>query len=68
MLHRTAGEHPPAAAPAPTRRRGATAMEYLFVLSLILVAAILGIGYLGQSTKGSAKKSSDTIRKAMFGK
>lgn len=39
-------------------------MEYLFVISLILCAAITGIGYFGQSTKDSMKKSSDAVQKA----
>ena len=50
------------------RRRGATAMEYLFVISLILCAAITGIGYFGQSTKASMQKSSDAVEKATTGK
>ncbi|HTU23279.1 MAG TPA: hypothetical protein VMG10_34915 [Gemmataceae bacterium] len=47
-----------------SRRRGATAMEYLFVISLILCAAITGIGYFGQSTKDTMQKSSDAVGKA----
>jgi hypothetical protein len=53
---------------AHRRRLGATAMEYLFVLSLILIVAITAIGYLGQETKASAQKSVDTINNATSGK
>jgi hypothetical protein len=45
-------------------RGAATAMEYLFVISLILCAAMTGIGYFGQSTKGSMQKSSTAIQNA----
>jgi Flp pilus assembly pilin Flp len=48
----------------PRRRRGATAMEYVFVASLILIAAITAIGYFGQTTKASIEQSSDAIEKA----
>lgn len=51
-----------------SRRRGATAMEYLFVISLILCAAITGIGYFGQSTTGNLQKSSSAIQNATSGK
>ena len=50
------------------RRRGTTAMEYLFVLSLILVVAITAIGYFGQSTRATTQKASDAIKKATSGK
>ncbi len=50
------------------RRRGATAMEYLFVISLILLGCIMGVGYFGQITRDSAKQSSDAIQKATKGK
>ena len=50
------------------RRRGATAMEYLFVISLILCAAITGIGYFGQNSKASMQKSSDAVQKATSGR
>lgn len=46
------------------RRRAATAMEYLFVISLILCAAMTGIGYFGQNSKASMQKSSTTIQNA----
>jgi Flp pilus assembly pilin Flp len=50
------------------RRRGATAMEYLFVISLILTVAISGIGFFGQSTKDTAQKASNAIQNATSGK
>jgi hypothetical protein len=63
---------PPAAAEEVAdrcrRRRGATAMEYLFVISLILIVALSAIGSFGQSTKNSMQKSSDSIQKATSGK
>jgi hypothetical protein len=52
----------------PHRRRGATAMEYLFVISLILTVAITGIGYFGQSTKDTTEKASTAIDNATKGK
>jgi Flp pilus assembly pilin Flp len=51
-----------------SRRRGATAMEYLFVASLILVACITAIGYFGQETKNTTQKANDAIQKAVSGK
>jgi uncharacterized protein (UPF0333 family) len=50
------------------RRRGTTAMEYLFVVSLILVVAITAIGYFGQSTRDTTQKTNDAINKAIQGK
>jgi len=49
------------------RRRGATAMEYLFVLSLIIIVAMTGINYLGQATKKLTEGSSNAIQKATQG-
>jgi hypothetical protein len=43
-------------------------MEYLFVISLILVVAMTGIGYFGQSTKDTTQKAADAIQKATSGK
>jgi hypothetical protein len=43
-------------------------MEYLFVISLILLGCIMGVGYFGQMTRGSAKQTSDTLQKATQGK
>jgi Flp pilus assembly pilin Flp len=47
------------------RRRGATAMEYLFVISLILVVCISTIGQLGQETKQLSEKNSAAVEKAL---
>ena len=46
------------------RRRGATAMEYVFVISLIFIAALIGINYLAQATKSSFQNSNGVIQKA----
>ena len=60
-----------AASSSPTNgrrgRRGATAMEYLFVLSLIIVIAITGINYFAQMVKDNLQNSSDTIKNAQDG-
>jgi hypothetical protein len=60
----------PQAVPARQSRRrlGATAMEYLFVMSLILVVALTAIGYFGQSTKNTTDAASKAIEKATSGK
>jgi uncharacterized protein (UPF0333 family) len=47
------------------RRRGTTAMEYLFVLSLIIVAAMIGIGYFGEATREKTQQNSDAINNAL---
>lgn len=46
------------------RRRGATVLEYLFVISLILTVAITAIGYFGKSTKDTTQKAADAMEKA----
>ena len=51
----------------PRRRYAATAMEYLFVVSLIIVVAIIGINYLGQQTKATLDNSNSTIQNATNG-
>lgn len=56
------------AARSPRPRRGAAAMEYLFVISLILVAALTGIGYFGKSVQGKVEHSRDVILEATGGK
>jgi hypothetical protein len=48
----------------PQRRRGATALEYLFVVSLILIVAISAIQYFGEMTAGTTNTASDAIEKA----
>jgi len=42
-------------------------MEYLFVLSLIIIVAMTGINYLGQATKKLTEGSSNAIQKATQG-
>ena len=66
MLH---ADRNAAAAHEPTdkagaRRRGATAMEYVFVISLIFVAAITSIGYLGQALRQVSEKNSAAVEQA----
>jgi hypothetical protein len=52
----------------PTKpRRAATAMEYLFVVSLIIVVAIVGINYFADSVKQNLQQSHDAIQKAEDG-
>lgn len=49
-------------------RRAAAAMEYLFVLSLIVVAAMTGIGYFGKAVRTNLDNSRNTILDATSGK
>jgi len=77
LLDSLPGTPEPPAHPAPSdsplgrpkfgRRRGATAMEYLFVLSLIFVVAMTGIGYFGQATKEVADAAAAALQKATEG-
>jgi uncharacterized protein (UPF0333 family) len=46
-------------------RRGVTAMEYLMMLSLILVACLVGIGYFGTSSSRSISNSSNAINNSL---
>jgi Flp pilus assembly pilin Flp len=69
LLTRT---HPPqdeeaGQAHAMTRRSrcGATLMEYLMMLSLIVVVCLVGIGYVGTSNSGNMNASSTAIGKAL---
>jgi Flp pilus assembly pilin Flp len=61
---------PDASAPPPTIakrfvRRGATAMEYLMVISLILVVAMIGVGYFGSMTSNVTQATSNAISKSV---
>ena len=47
------------------KRRGVTAMEYLMMLSLIVVACLVAIGYLGTANKNNMGASSSAINKAV---
>jgi Flp pilus assembly pilin Flp len=61
----TVSQHGPARPLRPRHSRpGATALEYLFVTSLIIVVLVGTIQYLGGRTKGMLDKSNDTITKA----
>jgi Flp pilus assembly pilin Flp len=46
------------------RRRGATAMEYLAVISFIFIVALSAINYFGQTTKEKFQENGDAIEKA----
>jgi hypothetical protein len=46
-------------------RRGTTLMEYLMMLSLIFVACLIAIGYLGSSNSGNMSNSSNAINKSL---
>ncbi len=49
------------------RRRAATAMEYLFVVSLIIVVAIAGVNWFADNVKENLQHSHDAIQKAQDG-
>jgi hypothetical protein len=51
-------------AESPRRRRGATTMEYLVMLSFLFVVAIIGINSFGEATKKLTQEASDSIQKA----
>jgi Flp pilus assembly pilin Flp len=55
---------PPQSQARSRPRRGATAMEYLFVASLILVVLLSGVNYFGQQTKKIADDAATTIQNA----
>ena len=58
----------PASAPSlatKRKRRGATMMEYLFVLSFIGVVCIVGIGYFGSETNNLTQNASTAINKSL---
>jgi hypothetical protein len=46
-------------------RRGATLLEYLLVISLICVTAIVGIGYFGAETSNLTHGTSSAISKSL---
>jgi uncharacterized protein (UPF0333 family) len=47
------------------KRRGVTAMEYLMVLSLIVVVCLIAIGYVGSTNNGNMSYSTNAITKAI---
>lgn len=46
-------------------RRGTTLMEYLMMISLIIVVCLVGIGYFGTSNSGNLSNSSNAINKSL---
>jgi uncharacterized protein (UPF0333 family) len=46
-------------------RRGVTAMEYLMMISLILVVCLITIGYLGGTNNTSMSSSASSINKSL---
>jgi Flp pilus assembly pilin Flp len=46
-------------------RRGATLIEYLMMISLILVVCLVAIGYLGTANSGNLSSSSNAINKSL---
>lgn len=50
---------------AQPARSGTTLMEYLMMLSLIVVVCLVAIGYLGTSNNTNMSTSSNAINKAM---
>jgi hypothetical protein len=46
-------------------RRGTTLMEYLMMLSLIVVFCLIAISFLGTSNNANMSSSSSAINKAM---
>ncbi len=57
----------PEAAPALSgqARRGVTAMEYLMMISLIVVVCLVAIGYLGGSNNGNMSYSATSINSSL---
>jgi Flp pilus assembly pilin Flp len=47
--------------PAIRKRRGATALEYIFALSLIFAVCIAAVTYLGDKVKSSLTDSANKI-------
>jgi Flp pilus assembly pilin Flp len=47
------------------RRPGATLMEYLMMLSLIIVVCLVAIGYLGTSNKTNMGSSATAINNSL---
>jgi 1,4-dihydroxy-2-naphthoate octaprenyltransferase len=46
-------------------RRGTTMMEYLMMISLIVVFCLIAISFLGTSNNGDMSSSANAINKAM---
>ena len=46
-------------------RRGTTLMEYLMMISLIVVICLVGIGYVGSANNGNMSSSAGAISKSL---
>jgi len=46
-------------------RRGTTLMEYLMMISLVVVFCLIAIGFLGGANNGNMSSSANSINKAM---
>lgn len=55
---------PPQGKAKRQRRRGATMMEYLVVLSFLFIIAMTGVNYFGQATKKVTEETSEALKKA----
>jgi Tfp pilus assembly protein PilW len=55
----------PSPADRPRKRRGATMMEYLMMISLIVTVCLVGIGYFGSKTNELATSASQSINKSL---
>jgi formate hydrogenlyase subunit 3/multisubunit Na+/H+ antiporter MnhD subunit len=68
VLTRTQSQADNPAPLAKEARKGATLMEYLMMISLIIVVCLVGIGYLGGSNNlnmsSSAKKITTSLKKS----
>ncbi len=54
------------ATPAPRQvRHGTTLMEYLMMISLIIVVALVAVGYLGTSNNANMTNSATAISKSI---
>ena len=50
---------------AQEARRGVTAMEYLMMVSLIIVVCLIAIGYLGSNNNANMSSSATSISNAV---
>jgi Tfp pilus assembly protein FimT len=52
-------------APAKEPRRGVTAMEYLMMLSLIIIVCLVAVSYLGNTNNTNMSNSATSISKSI---